>query len=403
MGSPRGIKSTVTPLQHLPGAEDLPRPRRHVTGRRGPHATEVPMPGPHVVDAQPAAPAPDPARRKDAPRFRGRDLRAHDLSAGDWRDADFSEADLRGTNFSGADLRGANFAGARLGLSPMWQIFYVVLAACGSLVVGLYAGVAGRFLSTQLQSENPGVRELAIAVMLAWCAWIWVATRASVQRAMRTVLPIVLAVLAWGVIVSVWMEIGSARAFVAAGAFFLVAIAMLGVGVLSRALAGTIARWAFVAVAMLGAITGTRLQGGLYAMGIALVAVWLGHRVMQRHPGVSRLSALLLSVITSKGTRFCSANLAGADFFEADVAYCDFTGANLEDSSWVQSRVRMCRFDEDGLPHPATLWEEAPGTATPTFVVAKSRTHSEPSRINDDDPGISQRPIVPREHRPHGG
>lgn len=305
--------------------------------------------------------------------FHGCTLRRGDFSGRDFRGADFAGSDLRGTDFSFAQLQGASFRGARMGLPPLWHALVMALGIGSALLLGVGAGVAAERLATGLQSANLRDPELIGALILGTGAWGVLVTRRAPQQALRSLWPLVLVFLAWGAFLAATHALGPARSASAIAAFSLLLATVTGTGILSRALAGTRARWALVALGLGSAAATTLVAANAVALLLALGSLWFGHRVIQRHPGVPAIASALESWVARHGTRFRESRLERASFVEVHAQACDFSGAHLDGSSWSHASVQGCYFANGETPHPVTLWDEPPLPTLPGALIEKSR------------------------------
>ena len=271
---------------------------------------------------------------------------------------DFHDADLRGVDFQGADLRGANFARARTGLTRPWQVALLTAALVVSLAIGVFAGFAGRLIERLLDSGDARQQVVALTVIATLILFVVVAAWKGMERAVLTVLPITAGLFLLVGIFAVALDLGSGRGALGAAAFLLFATAMIGLGALARAVAGTVAQWAFMLVAVLGAVAGGLLGGGLVSAIIALAALLVGQSALRGRAGYPFLAHTVAEIACARGTRFSGADLRGARFDEATLNDADFRGALLEGARFADARIRLCLFD-DGKRLPPERTENA--------------------------------------------
>lgn len=269
----------------------------------------------------------------------------------DLRGADFRHADVRHADFRGADLRRADFSHARTGSSTTWSALLLALSLATTLAFGVAAGFGGRWVRAFAASGDPREQLLAATVSATIVVFASVAVWRGVQKAVRLVLPTAAGVAVLVAVAAVVSGLGPGRGALGALLFLVLVATLVGFGALARAVAGDVAPWAFVLVAMAGGLIGGWVGGGATAAVIAITATLVGRRSMREHAGFDRLTHTALRIASSHGTRFDGADLRGASFDGARLARSSFRGARLDGTRLDRAHIRSCLFDEGAGPH----------------------------------------------------
>jgi hypothetical protein len=114
--------------------------------------------------------------------------------------------------------------------------------------------------------------------------------------------------------------------------------------------AGTAGKLVFSIVAIAGGLAGGAAGGGLTATAVAIGAMLMARRSARLEAAYPRLTRIIAAIASRGGTRFCNANLAGANLAAARLVACDFRGANLGGARFDRSTLRLCRFDPGVTP-----------------------------------------------------
>lgn len=229
--------------------------------------------------------------------------------------------------------------------------FWVVCgAAATSIVLGAAVGMAGRHLHQAIASEDPVVHILGVVgaaslgVIMAYGLW-----KGLGYAARHTMPPIAsLAVVAGGIAIATGRGTGAGALTLLA--FLAVMLVLFALGVLARALAGTVGTLMFVIVAVSGAMAGRLFQGGVVALVVAVVSAISGRRMLAGKDPSPLLVRLTNDLACLAGTRFRDADLTGARFDGAHLASTDFRGAMLTDTSFEGAVLERCVFDESSRP-----------------------------------------------------
>ena len=275
----------------------------------------------------------------------GQDLRNRSFRGQDLGGAVLRGADLRGADFSGANLRGADLGESRAGMRKSWTVLVVLLSLLFSIAIGALTGASGRIVRALVESPAQLWRFLGVFI----CAELVVFAAAAVWRgleyAVRTVLPVVLALAIAGGGIAVVTGQGSGIGALAVLAFVVLSTAIVALASLARSVAGAAGLTMFALVAISGALTGGLLGGGVPAAVIAILAMLLGRRALKEDAGPALLTDLTTRVACTGGTSFRGADLSGATFESADLRDTDFRGALLQGTKFDGAKLKLCRFD----------------------------------------------------------
>jgi len=271
--------------------------------------------------------------------FRGRDLRGRSFRDQDLSGADFSGADVRGSDFTDARLAQANFTDARLGVRPLTGALIFVAALAISIAAGL---MIGYFADTIRDgAAAPDWRDkmagwLLVLVVVVFLGFL-------IFRGVRTALLASVIVLVVVVVVDVTLvysiagEIRYVYAFRLIGLLVLAAFATLA-GVLGRIIGGTFGAWAIAIVAVIGGLAAGRAHGGLAAIIVSMLLVYLSKRALKLDARDRELRKLAHRLVTRRGTRFTGADISGVDFTGTLAAQADATDATLEGAIWEHGK-----------------------------------------------------------------
>lgn len=259
--------------------------------------------------------------------------------------------DLRGARFDGASLAGADFVGVRTGMPRRWQ----AIAAIGGLLIavglGVVTGFGGRWLKSLLESDDPRRVALALYADSALLIYIIAALWKGAGEATRTVLPVIAALMVATAVISVATGVGTGAGAIAVLGVLLIGVALVALGALARAVAGTAATALFILVAVSGGAAGGLVGGGVVAVVIAVSAALIGRRALKEGGEYPLLTKLTVAFACWHGTSFRGADLTGADFSRARLVACDFRGAKLEGTRFDGATFHLCLF-EGGRPRP---------------------------------------------------
>jgi uncharacterized protein YjbI with pentapeptide repeats len=292
--------------------------------------------------------------------LRGRFFKGRDLSG-----ADFSGAQLQGADFSGAQLQGASFVGAKAG-SNRWTlglvIFFLVLVG---LNIG-FTGVTTGATVTPDQIAREGWREAVVVFPILLVFMVGLFGHGPNMALLSTSL---LVFLGWvgclipesflygGVLEVIWgdrpsmsSEVGSVGIALWSG--LVINVFLCGVLLASaRCKLAVRSAWSyveglFIVAVLVGALPcfiwfsswlATFTVVGVSAL-IVAASLYVSRRSLAECARFSLFRQVALALATFGGTRFCGANLIGANFFEADLNCTDFRQAVLSRTRFHQSK-----------------------------------------------------------------
>lgn len=267
----------------------------------------------------------------------------------------FAGADLRGVSFEGASLAGANLSGAQTGMRTRWKLVLVGVALLVSIALGVATGLGTKSLRSLLESGEPRKVSLALNAFAALLVLIVAGIWKGGDFALRNVLPVIAAMVVAAALIAIVTGVGSGAGAVAVLGVVLLGLAVVGLGAIVRAVAGTVATATFAVVAIAGGLAGGFVGGGLAAVIIAVSAMLIGRRTLRATAKYPRMSRWCVEIACKRGTRFRDADLSGADFSRADLTACDFRGANLRGARIEDAaQMRMCLFDGGRDTPPAS-------------------------------------------------
>ena len=279
--------------------------------------------------------------------FGGRDLRGRSFRDQDLTEADFRGADVRGADFTNAHLAHANFTNARLGVRPLTGALLLAAALAVSIVAGVTIGyfadaVRDSAVAPDWRDKLGGwLLVLVVVVFLGFLVW-----RGIREAAIATliVLAIVVAI-DFALVYSLAGEIRFFNAFRLVGLLLLAGMATLA-GVLGRIIGGTFGAWAIGIVAVIGGLAAGRANGGLAAIIVSMLLVYMSKRALKLDARDRELRKLAHRLVTRRGTRFTGADISGVDFTGTLAAQADATDAMLEGAVWERGKgPRTVRVD----------------------------------------------------------
>lgn len=267
--------------------------------------------------------------------FQGRDLRGTSFRSQDLTEADFSDSDVRGADFSDARLVRAKFTGARIGVRPITAALILVAALAASVAAGVMVGyfadtIRNRAVASDWRDVLSGW--LLVIVVVVFFGFLILK---GVRQAVRAALIVLVVALVVDVIlvVSIAGEVRFLNAAWLIGLLLLFGLASLA-GVLGRIVGGTFGAWAIGFVAVLGGIAAGRAHGGLAAIAVSLLLVFVSKRAIKLDERDRPLRELAQRIVTRRGTRFSGADVSGADFTGTLLAQADVSHATLDGATW---------------------------------------------------------------------
>ena len=245
-------------------------------------------------------------------------------------EADFSECDIRGFDFRGAILEGANFTGSIGGLTSQQKARLIFLASALAILAGIAAGLAGSvffvafFNSLQYKTVLLGFCVAALLVFaVVKYGYIGIAATVGVAVAIAGAgVGALTGAIPGAIIVALILVAATAGAITGAGIY-----ALIGIWSVLLAMAGSIC-----AAATFSVISGNWIAGLFSALLALVVEMMAGVVANSAMSGNERLYAIKKWAILFSsigGTSFQGANLANANFAQAQVRGVNFKEANL--------------------------------------------------------------------------
>lgn len=271
----------------------------------------------------------------------GEDLRGQSFCDQTLDDGDFAGADVRGADFSRASLVDANFSNARIGVTPLTGALLLGAAIVISIAAGLVTGyfinaIRERLQSSEWQDLLGGWLLLAVVI-----AFLVILLRNGVVSALKIFLIVALAVIALDLIVLlVFGELRTDRVrhgMPVIGLLLLFGPAAVA-GILGRIVGGTFGAWAISLVAVLGGLAAGRVQGGLAAIVVSILLVFLAKRALKADERDNSVRRLANRIVSRRGTRFTGADVTRADFTGTVLVQADLTGATLAGAVWDEGK-----------------------------------------------------------------
>ena len=294
--------------------------------------------------------------------FRGADLRSLRFRGVTLAGADFTGADLRGTDFLNADLRGVRFSGSHCGLPLMRRIGQRVSEFALGMLAGVLMCMAYAIMATQVLGTTNSVMAtfgwgwgialaLSFGVLLAVFAWEGLNAKGISCLLMTTVLNFTLA-LTGARIKTNDDVLGFALSIAATGA---IAIALPS-AVTAASLAGALTS-ALLISRYFGAMTDVWQASVLMAIVLTLFIAF--GRVKKGGAGYEGIRSFAHALRCTGATRFCSADLRGAFFNDARLAWVRFQAPRreaprLERVCWKGARgLDLARLGGTSLEDPS--------------------------------------------------
>ena len=271
----------------------------------------------------------------------GEDLRGQAFSGMTLDGADFSNADVRAADFSNASLVDADFSNARIGVRPRTGTLLLGAALVISIAAGLVTGyfltaIRERVTSSDWQDLLGGWLLLAIVI-----AFLVTLVRNGVVSALKIFLIVVLAAIAIDLIVLlVFGEVRAdrvQRALPVIGLVLLFGPAVVA-GILGRIVGGTFGVWAIALVAVLGGLAAGRVNGGMAAIVVSVLLVFVARRALKADKRDDVVRRLATRLISHRGTRFTGADLTRVNFSGTLLVQADMSGATLAGATWDEGK-----------------------------------------------------------------
>ncbi|MBW4419490.1 MAG: pentapeptide repeat-containing protein [Myxacorys californica WJT36-NPBG1] len=281
--------------------------------------------------------------------FRGRSFQGRDLTG-----ADFSGADVRGANFRGAILTGADFSHARAGLQRRWIIAWWIALLLLMPLLGLLSALAGLYLgyitTPEITNQFTFLPSAVIFVALAVLGVVILreGLLAGIGSIVTTCI-VAIAVSSIGIVAIPNVRIIDFLDTIATAITTLVSIVVCVTVVyptiftviilLTNSAKSAIASAVFGG--LVGIVTPTQRYGSLLSvmtssMGVGvflLISVYIAWRAFcedDKHLFVHQVATSFLAV---GGTNFSDSHLEKTNFAQADLSYCSFRNAHLQQTN----------------------------------------------------------------------
>jgi hypothetical protein len=256
-------------------------------------------------------------------------------------DADFSGADLRGTDFTEAVITNANFSKCKTGLKTSSAVLIFILALIISMLSGYIAMLTGDTVQTMIKSSDPKIVTSGYIVTGLMVIFVLLAIWKGGKNTLVSVIVTIAAVLLTGLI-SYISGIGTGIGSLYASLALVLFVAMIIVGTIARASAGTLSsNIIFLIVAVGGGMFGKNLGGGLGTVILAVACAVISKSVLSGKGDFPLIKKIALTVGSYFGTSFKNADLTGADFSESEIKNTNFSGAKLSDVNWENSKKKF--------------------------------------------------------------
>lgn len=271
--------------------------------------------------------------------FRGRDLRGESFRDRDLTGADFTGSDVRGADFGNARLVDAKFTDALLGVRPLTgglilSAAFIVAVAAG-IMIGFFANTIRTGITASDWRDNLGSWLLLTLAAVFFGFLIAKGLRHALWASL-----IALIVVVAGDFILVYSVAGELRLLNALrllGVLLAFGLAALA-GVLGRIVGGAFGAWAIGLVAVLGGIAAGRADGGVAAVIVSGLLVYISRRALKLDDRDRALRRLAHRIVTRRGTHFNGADISNADFRGTLIAESGVTHATLNDSTWENGK-----------------------------------------------------------------
>lgn len=257
----------------------------------------------------------------------------------------FRDEDLRSIKFEGANLKNVVFEKCTVGISLSNRAIIFLIAACLSLFAGYIAMLSGAMTQVLLTSE---VTRLQLAgyiicgLFIVFTAFaIWSGLNYKTARVAMVMLIVV-------IIVGMGSYIVDATAAGVGALYGLAALlllfAMLVIGTVARATAGSLrSTIIFIIVALGGGIFAKSLGGGIGTLIMTIATAVISKRALS-NPQDSLVKTIALRISTAFGTSFKNADLSGATFSNMEMKNCNFDGAKLDNIILKDVTETLCYY-----------------------------------------------------------
>ena len=243
------------------------------------------------------------------------------------------------------DLTGAIFEKCTVGINPSNRVIIFIIAACLSLFAGYIAMLAGTTVQALLAAKEPRLRMAGFIICGLFLVFIAVAIWRGLHNTSLKVGAGMLVLIILIGLVSYFTEANAAGVGALYGlSSLLLVFAMLIIGAVARATAGTLqSTILFLLVALGGGMFAKSLGGGIGTLIMAIATAIISKKALANKKN-SLVKYLALRISASFGTSFKNANLYGASFKNMAVNNCKFDGAVLENVKMINSTSSLCYY-----------------------------------------------------------
>jgi len=217
------------------------------------------------------------------------------------------------------------------------------LTLVGALVVSITAGVAIGALaeSAREQAASSDWRDEFSATLLVAAAVIlfgYLIVK-GISRARRAflVLVVIIVLVDLAVVFMFAGEIRYRRALPIIGLLVLLLPTAIA-GILGRVVGGTFGAWAIGVVAVIGGLAAGRAHGGIAAIVVSMLLVFISRRALKADARDRPLRYLAHRIVSHRGTRLAEADVTRATFTGTTLTHSDVSGAVLDEAVWEAGR-----------------------------------------------------------------
>lgn len=285
--------------------------------------------------------------------FRGAQLQDCNFQGQDLRSIDLTGADIRGANFSESDLSGAVLRNVKAGLPNRYLILHGLVSSLLSVVLGIFAGLSGVWISSLLSSDY--IQRFTILPAAAVIT-AFISVLAVIIAARDFSINLLLAILVVSSIVFSVIEFSPVFAFTGLGAIagYVLVLGIQSINLLLADQSMPMTMLAAAASAAYSAFSLSRIHTEMFAIAIALFCIpmsfYCAHVAAQGGHKFRVILQLALTLRTLGSTSFHHANLTDVDF-----SYSELKNVNLWRAILTRVRWHHVRSLEHALTNNAKL------------------------------------------------
>lgn len=261
----------------------------------------------------------------------------------------FRNEDLRSKKFTGTNLRGAVFENCIFGINSSNRFIIFMISACLSLFAGYIAMLSGNVTQSLLTSDEQRLRLAGYAISGLFVVFIAVVLWSGLNyRSAKVAIGMIVLIIIVGAVAYFTDASATGIGTVYGVGALLLVIAMLIIGTVARATAGSLQSTVlFIIVAMGGGMFAKSLGGGVGTLIMALATAVISKKALKSDQD-SLVKNLALRISTSFGTSFKNADLTGASFKDVEVKNCDFNRARLSNITLDNVKESLCYYGRSG-------------------------------------------------------